>query len=318
MKKENKIYKKSNIAALILAVTIFGTSFLHSGCANTPSQNFNDSTLDPQNTINDVVIDNPQSIDDINPVLKISSMYGEDFITIDEKSLLQIIKLAMQDAENYFVGLEAPNMTINPDGTTSTNPGDFYPEWMNEYHFLARARTESGDYSVNVLGSPVGENGYRAQGVMQLVEEWIKPTLEYYMNDIFGDNVDLSNIPLIPSKQDILTYKTSKFARDNIVQAVYNNVYLSICYDIYNTKCLNPGHTEYYSNYGGFNEDLRRIATTALYFYEREDVISSLINGTIREYDKQGYVYKFNKHKNDIYKEYNINNSVMNSEPQKY
>ena len=129
-------------------------------------------------------------------------------------------------------------MTITESGANSKNPDEFYPEWMDEYHFLARAKRESGNYMIDYIGPVVKDNGDRAVGIMSVVRSDVVETLDQYMRDTFKTNISFEDRQLLPNEKDLANFETSKQARENLKKAVYDIVYTSICYDIYNAKCF--------------------------------------------------------------------------------
>lgn len=302
-----------------LVLLLCGTIFIGSLTACGSSYNeTNDSSYHSTQTTNNISKPSsmPESIkvkqlSEINATFSHTRWVGEEYIKIDEESLLEIIQLAMSDAKDMYLSLGATNMTIDSSGKNSTNSNDFYPEWMNEYFFLARAKRESGNYMIDYVGPAVDEAGNRANGIMCLVPEYIVPTLDEYFKNTFKSNISFQDKNLIPNYKDLATFENSKQARENLKQAVYDNVFTSICYDIYNTKCLGPNHTDYYSKFDGFNEELRQQTVIALYLYKRNDVISSLKNGTFyQKFGSTSYVQDILNFQDRFQKQYENQSSM--------
>lgn len=290
--------QKRYIPAKMLVLLLCGTLFVGSLTACSSSTN---TSNNHKEHVTVTMMENPskpskqetqvKSLAEINATFSHTRWAGEEYIKIDEESLLEIIKLAMRDAKEMYISIGAPNMTITKSGTTSKNPDEFYPEWMNEYHFLARAKRESGNYMIDYVGPEVDAEGNRALGIMCVVPEYIIPTLNQYMKNTFHSDITFSDRQLFPNQKDLANFETSKQARENLKKAVYDIVYTSICYDIYNAKCFGPNHTDYYSKFGGYNEEIRHQAIVALYLFKRNDVVSSLKNGTFFEkFGNTGYV----------------------------
>ncbi len=218
------------------------------------------------------------SLSDIKPSFK----PYQDNIAMDEESVLNIIRIAMADAQKFYTDMGAPNMTYDKKLNIVSGKDNFYPEWMDEYFYMGKAMAESSfrvDVITDIKANPA-END--AHGILQICPEGLKSTLEEYYRNVFGVSVDLSGLEVVPSKEDVQQAYYSPQAQANIVKAVYNNIYLAICYDIYNVKCLNPiNHQDYYSAYGGFSEDIRRLAAIGLYGTSRNTVLSGLRNGTL-------------------------------------
>jgi len=220
------------------------------------------------------------SLSDVKPSFK----PYQDNIAMDEESVLKIIRIAMADAQKFYTDMGAPNMTYDKKLNIVSGNDNFYPEWMDEYFYMGKAMAESSfrvDVITDIKSNPT-END--AHGILQICPEGLKSTLEEYYRNIFGVSVDLSDLNVVPSKEDVQQAYYSPQAQANIVRAVYNNIYLAICYDIYNVKCLNPiAHTDFYSAYGGFSEDIRRLAAIGLYGTSRNIVLSGLRNGTLEK-----------------------------------
>lgn len=231
-----------------------------------------------------------ESLDQINPTYTYKKWAGKPYLTIDEKSLEQIITLAMQDAEEFYLGIGSYNMKYDSKLNRIDTPGNFYTDWMTPSFFKARAKQEGSSLFMINYRANLDSNLYNDPcGIMQVNASELVPTLEDYFQNIYGISIDFDNLEIFPNKHDIANIE-SKQAQKNITQTVYNNVYLSVCYDIYQAKCLNPGHTDYYSKYGGYSEDIRRQATIAAYLFGT-DVVSSLKNGTFFEkYSNTDYV----------------------------
>ena len=246
---------------------------------------------------------------DVNPTFKQSGSH----LTIDEKSALQIVQIALNDAQEFFEGMGAPNMKYDKNLKVVEGKENFYTDWMNEYFYLARAMSESS-LRVDVktqLPTPTECGDYYAVGPMQLCENSIKSTLMQYYRDVFNEKIDLTQLSILPSEKDIQNVNNSKQSRDKVVEAIYNNIYLSICFDIYNTKCLNPiKHQDYYSAYGGFDEDVRKLAAIGMYCSSRGTVISGLKNGNLENVlrsnkDINTYLNNLKKYENQYRDKYN-------------
>lgn len=285
---KNKKYRSAKITSAIIASFLLLTSI--SACSD------NEKTEFPPKS--NVVISSTQNhnysssrpvndLSNINATFSDTTWLGEKYVKIDEESLLQIIRLAMKDAEKMYKSIGSFNMKLHP--ITNKHTDTFYPDWMNEYFFLSRAKKESV-YMINYVGEPV-ENGYRAKGIMQIIPEYVVPTLNEYMTNIYNSDITFDKFDLLPSKSDIANYKTSSKARENLKQDIYDSVFTSICYDIYNAKCTGPNHEDYYDKFGGYKESIRNKVVTALYLFRRDDVISSLQNGSfLNTYGSSQYV----------------------------
>ena len=285
-------YIAPKVATLLICATLFTTAL--TACAPANSSSSSNSGSPAQQTTqmqsNKKPVQKATSLAEIKPTFSDTTWLGEKYVKIDEESLLQIIRVAMNDAEKMYKSIGSFNMKLDPK--THEHTDTFYPDWMNEYFFLARAKQESV-YMINYVGKPVNEQGHRAMGTMQVIPESIIPTLNQYMDWPYEVNIRFDDYNVLPSNNDIKNYKTSSKARDNLKQAVYNSVYLSICYDIYNAKCTGPNHKDYYSKFGGYDESIRQKVVIALYLFKRNDVISSLQNGTFNEkFGKSEYVTK--------------------------
>lgn len=304
----NKRYIPAKLLVLILCGTIFvgGLTACNSRTENTnfPKDNItvSASSNNKKPTANKTQI---KSLSEIDATFSHTKWHNKPYIKIDEESLLDIIRLAMRDAKDMYMSIGAPPMTITESGSTSKNPDEFYPEWMNEYHFLARAKRESGNYMIDYIGPVVDEAGNRAVGIMSVVPEYIVPTLNQYMKNTFHSDITFSNRQLLPSNKDLANFENSKQARENLKKAVYDIVYTSICYDIYNAKCFGPNHKDYYAKFGGYNEEIRHQAIVALYLYRRNDVVSSLKNGTFfDEFADTDYVQDILNFQDDFENQY--------------
>ncbi len=286
----SKRYVIVKMASLLLCVTLLGSTFVacssnsntSTGSAYSTSQSHksNDSSKKPskQNL----------TLAEIKPTFSDTTWHGEKYVKIDEESLLQIIRVAMEDAEKMYISIGSKNMKLDKETFEHTNT--FYPDWMNEYFFLSRAKKESV-YMIDYIGPAVNDAGYKAHGTMAIIPEYVIPTLNQYMRDTYKCNIRFDDYNFVPSKQDIKNYKNSSEARERLKQIVYDNIYVSICYDIYNAKCSGPNHKDFYVKYGGYDEDIRQKVVTALYLFKRNDVISSLKNGSfLKTYGDSDYV----------------------------
>ena len=295
----SKKYIPVKIASLLLAAGIFSGSLV--ACSNKQTY---DNDISPKDKIvhtissssnqantNKKPSSNVKSLSEINAKFSPTTWHGESYTKIDEESLIQIIELAMNDAKEFYINNGAPGLTIESDGKSTKDPNKFYTNWMNKYHFLARAKRESGNFMIDYVGEPVNSLGYQAKGIMAIIPEYASETLDEYFDDIFKIETHFADLQLIPSSADLKNYQTSKQAKENLKQCVYNSVYTSICYDIYNAKCLGPNHTDYYAKYSGYSEDIRNKLVISLYLYRREDVLGDLKAGKIHDtYFKTSYV----------------------------
>lgn len=291
MKKQKRYSPLKKTGIILMALATLGP---FSSCQKQENQIDNDITKESkaiyevQETARDeqITVQTPVSqtkeitLEDINP--KFSPYL--DNLAMDDESVLKIIKIAMDDAQEFYKNMGAPNMKYDKNLKVITGDDNFYPDWMNEYFYMGKAMAESSfrvDVVTDIKSNPT-END--AQGILQICPQSLKTTLQEYYKNIFGVSVDLSGLEVVPSKQDLDAALYSKEAQQNIVKAVYNNIYLAICYDIYNAKCLNPiSHQDYYANYGGFSEDVRRLATIGLYGTRRDTVLSGLKAGDLEE-----------------------------------
>ena len=277
-------YIAPKIATLLLCATLFTAGF--TACAPAKSStsagggNPAQQTTQIDSNQTKKPVKNVSSLAEIKPTFSDTTWHGEKYVKIDEESLLQIIRVAMKDAEEMYKSIGSFNMKLDPK--THEHTDTFYPDWMNEYFFLSRAKKESV-YMINYVGEAVNPQGHRAMGTMQVIPESIIPTLNQYMKDTYKSNIRFDDYDVLPSNADIKNYKTSSAARENLKQNVYDAVYVSICYDIYNAKCTGPNHKDYYSKFGGYDESIRQKVVTALYLFKRNDVISSLQNGTFND-----------------------------------
>ena len=290
----NKRYVPIKAVTLALCLTILGTSFI--GCSTSKASSSNDNVKITSSVSNSSTSQNKKpsyqtenlTLAQIKPTFSDTTWHGDTYVKIDEESLLQIIRVAMKDAEKMYKSIGSYNMKLDPE--TYEHTDTFYPDWMDEYFFLSRAKKESV-YMINYVGNVVNELGYRAMGTMQVIPEYIVPTLNQYMQNTYKSKIRFDDYDLLPSANDIKNYKTSSNARENLKQDVYDAVYTSICYDIYNAKCTGPNHKDYYAKLGGYDESYRQKVVTALYLFERNDVISSLQNGTFLDsYGNSQYV----------------------------
>ena len=225
-----------------------------------------------------------KSLDEIHPTITQETWYGQKYYVIDEESLLQIIELAMKNTQEFYTEIGAPNMVYDKNLNIVDGKDNFYPEWQNKYFYMARAMSESSRRIDLVTTIPSNTPDNYAHGIMQICPTAIKDTLEQYYSSIFHENIDLSKLEVVPNKTDLANANTSKEAMQDVVEAVYNNIFLSMCYDVYNIKNINPkSHADYYAQYGGFNDDVRRLATIGLYGTSRATVINGLKNGNLEE-----------------------------------
>lgn len=307
----NKRYVLAKISALALSASLFAGGL--TSCSNTNSNSNQTATTNKQNYAITEPFENKnsstsESLESIDATFSHTRWSGVEYVKINEADLLEIIKVAMADAEKMYLSICANNMNL--DKATLKPTEKFYPDWMNEYFFLARAKRESGNYMIDYVGPVVDEQGNRAVGIMCVVPEYIIPTLNDYMKNTYNSNITFSDYKLTPNQNDLNNFENSKTARENLKQVVYNDVFVSICYDIYNAKCLGPNHTDYYEKFGGYDEEIRQKVVTALYLFKRNDVISSLKNGTfLNEFANTTYV----KDILNFQKEFSANYSLENS-----
>ena len=269
--------------AKLLVLLLAGTMIL-TACSTGTTADFSSAHTSSSSTVSSTE-NEPKitSLNQINPTYKFKKWAGESYLTIDEESLEQIITLAMQDAEEFYLGIGSYNMKYDENLNRIDTPGNFYTDWMNPAFFKARAKQEASElFMINYRANLSSNLHNDPCGIMQVNASELVPTLEQYFKNVYGLEIDFDNLELFPDSHDIANFETSKQAKQNITQTVYNNVYLSICYDIYQAKCLHPGHTDYYSSYGGYSEELRKQATIAAYLFGT-DVVSSLKQGTFNE-----------------------------------
>jgi len=255
---------------------------------------------------NKIKVEEIESLDQVKPT------FGKfkSYTTMDEQSVLQIIKLAMRDAQKFYLDIGALNMKYDADLNNMTGEKNFYTDFMTEYFYLSRAMSES-TFSIDAI-TKISNNSPEnyAHGIMQICPVTTKDTLQQYYRNVFGKKIDYSNMPVIPSAEDLQNIYVSEEAVRNVVQAVYNNIYLSICFDIYNTKCLNPvKHPDYYKAYGGFSEEIRHLAAIGLYGTRRSIVMEGLENGSlladlmsVKYFDT--YLYNLDHYKNAYVNKY--------------
>ena len=270
---------RAKLLVLLLAGTIILTA-----CSTGTTADFSSTHTSSSATVSSTE-NEPEitSLEQIDPTYKFKKWAGESYLTIDEESLEQIITLAMQDAEDFYLGIGSYNMKYDENLNRIDTPGNFYTDWMNPAFFKARAKQEASELFMINYRANLNSNLYNDPcGIMQVNASELVPTLEQYFQNVYGLEIDFDNLELFPDSHDVANFETSKQAKKNITQTVYNNVYLSICYDIYQAKCLHPGHTDYYSSYGGYSEELRKQATIAAYLFGT-DVVSSLKQGTFNE-----------------------------------
>jgi len=313
--KPTKLSKEAIIALLLTGTTLLASCSSSNRSSETDS-NKTTSTKKPISTSDSL---NPtiNSIKDIQPNYKFKRWDGELYLTIDEDSLSKIIDLAMRDAQDFYLGIGSYNMNLDDNLNRLSGKENFYTTWMNNEFFMARAKQE---------GSPIFMVNYRAGldsdinkdpcGIMQINPKSTKDTLMQYYSYIYGKNIDLNSLKVFPSDKDVANVEKSKQAQENITETVYNNVYLSICYDIYQAKCLNPGHTDYFAPYGGYDESIRHHATIASYYYSLDDIVSSLIAGKFYEtYYPTVYVQNILKFQ-DEFQTKNLADYYYNQQPQ--
>ena len=283
-----KKFRPTNLAyGLVVALLLSGSTVLTS-CTNSEIDKTPDTHISGSKDYSKPI----KSIDQITPTYEFKRWDGEYYLTIDEESLEQIIKLAMKNAQSFYLGIGSYNMKLDKDLNNMKGENNFYTDWMNPEFFMARAKQESSElFMVNYRANLNEDINKDPCGIMQINPNSVKETLMQYYRDIYHEDINLMNIQVFPNESDVEKAETSKKAQKNITQTIYNNVYLSICFDIYEAKCLNPGHTDYYSRYGGYSEDLRRQATIAAYLFSHDDVVESLINGSFNElYGSTEYV----------------------------
>lgn len=279
-------FRKTKVLALALSALMLISPL--TSCSNDPgyemvetdgsgsSSNSSHGTSSSVSSVN--------SLEDIHPTITEQTWHGEKYYVIDEKSLLQIIELAMKNTQEFYTEIGAPNMVYDSNLKIVEGKDNFYPEWQNKYFYMARAMSESSRRIDLVTTIPSNTPDNYAHGIMQICPTTIKDTLEQYYSSIFGENVDLSGLEVIPTKSDLKNANDSEQSMDNVVEAVYNNIFLSMCFDVYNIKNLNPiSHENYYAKYGGFDDDIRRLATIGLYGTSRSTVINGLIDGKLEE-----------------------------------
>lgn len=281
---EQKRYTKLKKAGVILmALATLGP---FSACQKQPEINNEQINTDYANIEPETPAQNESHTNQNNKFADINPSFKpyKDGIVMDEESVLKIIKLAMSDAQHFYKNMGAPNMVYDKDLKIVTGDDNFYPSWQNEYFYMGKAMAESSfrvDVVTDIKNNPP-END--AHGIMQICPQALKETLQDYYQNIFGVNIDLSDLEVVPAKEDVAAAYYSNEAKANIVQAVYNNIYLAICYDIYNVKCLNPiSHQDYYQAYGGFDENIRKLAAIGLYGTRRDLVLNGLKNGNLEE-----------------------------------
>ncbi len=305
----SKVYRKiQEVACILLLISVMGTTFSACSASNQPNYTHSENGEKPAygNSAQKPTVGNKKlTLESINAQFSDTTWHGKPYVKIEEESLLQIIRVAMDDAKALFLSLDAPGMTILQDGTSTRNPDQFYNEWQDEYFFLARAKRESGNFMIDFVGDPVDDKGNRAIGVMSIVPAYTLPNLDSYFKTIFKSEQHFSDLDLMPEKQDLDNYKTSKTARDNLKMKVYLSVYSSICNDIYNTKCTGPNHPNYYAKTGGFKEESRQKVVTALYLFIRKQVIDSLIDGSFENrFGNSSYVQDILKLQNEYRAKY--------------
>lgn len=311
MSNKNR-YFPAKAAAFLLALTLFSAPLV--ACSNTNSSqsktsnktNIKESTVMTE-SMNGVKPNKSTitSLSQINAKFSPTTWHGKEYVKIDEESLIQIIELAMKDAKEFYIKNGAPGLTIEKDGKSTKDPDKFYTSWMNKYHFLARAKRESGNFMINYLGEPVNELGYQAEGIMAIIPEFASETLDEYFKNIFKIETNFEDLQLMPNNIDIKNYQTSKQSRENLKQCVYNSVYTSICYDIYNAKCSGPNHKDFYVKYGGYDEEIRHKLIVSLYLFRREEVLNDLKSGKINQtYFNSSYVKDILKYQENYQNEY--------------
>lgn len=284
--KSNKTYRKAKSIALILSALM-----LISPLTACTTENSRDAIVSVENgsgsshkTPSNSEVSTVKSLDEINPKLSVEKWGDNKYYVIDEDSLFQIIDLAMDNVQKFYTEIGAPNMTYDKNLNIVEGKDNFYPEWQNEAFYMARAMSESSRRIDLVTTIPGNSTDNYATGIMQICPSSTKETLEQYYKNIFNENVDLSQLQVVPSKTDLANANTSEKAMDNVVEAIYNNIFLSMCFDVYNIKNINPkSHQNYYAKYGGYREDVRKLATIGLYGTSRSTVINGLIEGKLRE-----------------------------------
>ena len=297
----NKRFKKAKLAASAIAILLAVGAF--TGCSNPHTSHLQENSKNESSYTESV------SQSQGNP-FEVKKWKGEEYLTIKEDALRDVISKAMNDAEKFYTGIGAPNMKLDSNNKVIPGKGNFYPDWMNENYFLARAKQESGIFMINYRANISDSLSSDPQGVMQINPNDVVPTLEDYYKNVFGENISLDELKLFPSANDVANFKSSD-AQDRILETVYNNVYLSICFDIYATKCLNPGHTDYYAPYGGFSDELRQEAVIAQYLWGLPTISNSMKNGTFKnEYASSKYVSNILKFQKDFSAE-NQNSNQM-------
>lgn len=307
----NKRYVIAKISALALSASMFIGGLTSCSSSNTNFDNNTSTSTKQDSYISETYTNNDtKSLKDINASFSHTRWSGKEYIKINEADLLEIIRVAMADAENMYLSIGAKNMKLDKNTLNSTD--EFYPDWMNEYFFLARAKRESGNYMIDYVGPAVDSQGNKAVGIMCVVPEYIIPTLNQYMKNTYNSNISFDSYQLTPNQNDLSNFESSKQARENLKQIVYNDVFVSICYDIYNAKCLGPNHTDYYEKFGGYDESIRQQAVTSLYLFKRNDIISSLKNGTfLNKFANTKYVKDILNFQKEFSANYNLENSTF-------
>ena len=287
--RTNKTYRKTKALALVLSAMMLIAPLTACSNDNAPSSTVSVETSgthssSQNNKPSQSATNQVKSLKDIHPTLTVEKWSGEQYYVIDEESLLQIINLAMDNVQEFYTEIGAPNMTYDKNLKIVEGKDNFFPEWLNEYFYMARAMSESSrriDLVTTISGNT--PDNY-AHGIMQICPTSTKSTLEQYYSSIFNEDVDLSHLEVVPTKSELANANSSKEAMESVVEKVYNNIFLSMCFDVYNVKNLNPiNHKNYYANYGGYKEDVRRLATIGLYGTSRATVINGLVDGNLEE-----------------------------------
>lgn len=313
--KNIKFLKKTSATLAILALLSPFTSCINKTDTinqdDIKSKNYSNSASDFESNN----YSNQSKLDNINANFSFKKWNGISHLTIDQDSLYEIAKLALDDVKNFYQSIDSPNFQFDENGNRATGKDNFYPTWFDENYVLAQAKMESSeifmiDYKANLLNNQnvPYRDSLQPQGVMQITPEILSNHLINYFKTFYKyDWSDQAKMQIYPSENDIQNLnsqniETRKSAIENIKQSVYNNLIWSITYNVQIAKSLGPNHADYYEKYGGFSNDIYFKALTYSYLFGLSDTISKLKSGY--DFNQTKYVSNIEKFKNEFKAEY--------------
>ena len=325
MNKNNKkirFLKKASATLAVLALLSPFTSCIKKADAISNDNSKNQGYTESEKSFADKNYSNQSKLDNINPKFVYKKWGGESHLTIDQDSLYEIAKLALDDVKDFYQSIDSPNFNFSETGIRIEGKENFYPKWFDENYVLAQAKMESSeifmiDYKANILDSnntPYADS-LQPQGVMQITPDTLKNQLSNYFKTYYKyDWSDYARMQVYPNAEDIKNLNsenlsTRQNAINNIKQSVYNNVLLSITYNVQIAKSLGPNHADYYEKYGGFSNDIYFKALTHSYLFGLSDTVSKLKNGY--DFNQTKYVSNIEKFMGEFKTEYANENQMQ-------